>query len=158
MLVKDTVQRLGWWTTRGREDTSEEDLWGRILGLIEEDLEERRNKRLFVQSESGSRPKEIGDLTAQERRGLDPVLREHVVEGLLDRYLAEQGRVDLADKRRAYTKKVQDLTPNDLPDLIEADRLKTEEEHEKEREQAESSRAARDDSQRPVFSGLAGKR
>lgn len=107
------------------------DLWDRILGLIEQNLEERRSKNLLVevQGESGSCTKEIGELSAEERRGLHPVLREHVVERLLDRHLAEQGRVDLLERRRSYTREIRDLTPEDLPALIEADRLRNKEEY-----------------------------
>jgi len=64
------------------------------------------------------------------------------VEQLLDRYLAEQGNVDLVKKRRAYTKKIQDLTPEDLPALVEADRRRVEESQE-EREQADFIREVR---------------
>lgn len=114
------------------------DLWDRILGLIEQDLEERRSRKLFVEvaaetaarpGESGSCEKEIGELSAEERQSLHPVLREHVMERLLDRHLAEQGRVDLVERRRPYTSKIRDLTPEDLPALIEADRLRAEEEY-----------------------------
>ena len=114
------------------------DLWDRILGLIEQDLEERRSRKLFVEvaaetaarpGESGSYEKEIGELSAEERQSLHPVLREHVMERLLDRHLAEQGRVDLIERRRPYTKEIRDLTPEDLPALIAADRLRAEEEH-----------------------------
>jgi hypothetical protein len=107
------------------------DLWDRILGLIEQDLEERRSRKLFVEvrDESGSREKEIGELSAEERWSLHPVLREHVVERLLDRHLAEQGRVDLLARRHPYTREIRDLTPEDLPALIEADRLRAEEEY-----------------------------
>jgi hypothetical protein len=112
-------------------DLGAQDLWDRILGLIEQDLEERRSRRLLaeVRGESGSCEKEIGELSAEERRRLHPVLREHVVERLLDRHLAEQGRVDLLERRRPYTKEIRDLTPEDLPALIEADRLRNEEEY-----------------------------
>lgn len=113
------------------------DLWDRILGLIEQDLEERRSRKLFVEvaAETAARPdessceKEIGELSAEERQSLHPVLREHVVERLLDRHLAEQGRVDLVERRRPYTSEIRDLTPEDLPALIEADRLRAEEEY-----------------------------
>jgi hypothetical protein len=114
------------------------DLWDRILGLIEQDLEERRSRKLFVEvaAETAARPgefgsceKEIGELSAEERQSLHPVLREHVMERLLDRYLAEQGRVDLVERRRPYTGEIRDLTPEDLPALIEADRLRAEEEY-----------------------------
>src|SRR5215210_388405 len=129
---------------------SQDSLWDRILGLIEQNLDERRGRKLFVEvrDESGSYRKEIGELSASERRGLHPALREHVVEQLLDRYLAEQGCVDLLEKRRAYVKKIQDLTPEDLPALVEADRQRVEEEHRKERERAEFVREARVDLER----------
>jgi hypothetical protein len=119
-------------------------LWDRVLGLIEQDLVERRSRKLFVevQSEAGSYRKEIGALSTAERRSLHPALRERVVERLLDRYLAEQGDVDLVEKRRAYTKKIQDLTPEDLPALVEADRRRVEESRE-ERERAEFVREVR---------------
>jgi hypothetical protein len=109
-----------------------QDLWDRILVLIEQDLEERRSRKQFVEvrDESGSScEKEIGELSAEERWSLHPVLREHVVELLLDRHLAEQGLVDLLERRRPYTRDVRDLTPEDLPALIEADRLRAEEEY-----------------------------
>jgi hypothetical protein len=51
------------------------------------------------------------------------------MERLLDRHLAEQGRVDLVERRRPYTSEIRDLTPEDLPALIEADRLRAEEEY-----------------------------
>lgn len=117
-------------------DGATQDLWDRILGLIEQDLEERRSRKLFVtvRDESGSScEKEIGELSAEERRSLHPVLREHVVERLLDRHLAEQGRVDLLERRRPYTREIRNLTPEDVPALIEADRLRTEEEYHRER-------------------------
>ena len=117
-------------------DGATHDLWARILGLIEQDLEERRSRTLFVEvrDESGSScEKEIGELSAEERRSLHPVLREHVVERLLDRHLAEQGRVDLLERKRPYTREIRDLTPEDLPALIEADRLRAEEEYHRER-------------------------
>src|ERR671916_1731923 len=113
-------------------DGATHDLWDRILGLIEQDLEERRSRKLFVEvrDESGSScEKEIGELSAEERRRLHPVLREHVAERLLDRHLAEQGRVDLLERRHPYTKEIRNLTPEDLPALIEADRLRNEEEY-----------------------------
>jgi hypothetical protein len=64
------------------------------------------------------------------------------VEQLLDRYLAEQGYVDLVRKRRVYTKNIQDLTPEDLPALVEADRRRVEESQE-ERERADFIREVR---------------
>ncbi len=133
-----------------RERAGDSSLWERILDLIERDLAERRGRKTFVEvrGETGSCRKEIGELSAAERRGLHPALGERVAERLLDRYLAQQGCVDLADKRRAYTKKVWDLTPQDLPALVEAERQRTEEE----RERAEFVRDARADLERlPVF-------
>jgi hypothetical protein len=130
-------------------------LWDRILGLIEEDLNERRSRKLFVGvpgEESGSCRKEIGELSTAERRSLHPTLREYVAERLLDRYLAEQGCVDLVQRRRTYTKKIQDLTPEDLPALIEADRQRDEEESER----AEFVREAQADLERLFAAELAG--
>lgn len=163
-LVEGTAQRIGWGTIGGQnggtsntntEETGGEglSLWDRVFGLIEQDLAERRGGRLFVEvrSESGSCRKEIGELTAEERRSLHPDLREHVVERLLDRYLAEQDRVDLADKRRAYTKKLHDLTPEDLPALVYADRQRAEEKNDKEREQAEFAWEVRTGSERLII-------
>ena len=115
------------------EPTREAPLWERVLGLVEGDLVGRRNEKLFVEvrDEDGVVcRKEIGELSAAERHGLDPALKESVAKRLLDRHLAEQGRVDLVEKRRAYTKKVQDLTPDDLLALIEADRWRVEAERE----------------------------
>ena len=143
--VEDTGCRLSrtdeWPVPWGLEENEEADgrgpsLWDRILGLIEQDLAERRSRKLFVEvrGEPGSYRKEIEELSTAERRSLHPDLREHVVEQLLDRYLAKQGRVDLVEKRRAYTKKIEDLTPEDLPALVGADRQRTEE-HREEREE-----------------------
>ena len=125
----------------GRGRAGELSLWQRILALIEQDLAERRDEKLVVEvpaDESGSPyEKEIGELSASERRSLPPVLKEYVTERLLERYLAEQGYVDLLERRRPYTKKIGDLSPEDLPALVAADRQRTEEEHRKERERAE---------------------
>ncbi len=129
-------------------------LWERVLGLIEQDLDERRGRKLFVEvrGESGSRWKDIGELSTVERQSLHPALGEHVAERLLDRYLAEQGCVDLVQRRRTYTKKIQDLTPEDLPALIEADRQRDEEESER----AEFVREAQADLERLFAAELAG--
>jgi hypothetical protein len=130
------------------EHMGEYSLWGRLLSLVEQDLDERRSRKLFVEvrEESGPCRKEIGELSVEERRGLDPALRESVAERLLDRYLAGQGRVDLVEKRRTYTKKLGDLTPEDLPALVEADRCRTEED----RERAEFVRETQADLRRLV--------
>jgi hypothetical protein len=126
-------------------------LWEWVLGLIEHDLCERRTRKLFVEvrDESGTTcRKEIGELSVSERRSLDPALREHVLERLLDRHLAEQGRVDLLEKRRAYTKELKELVPEDLPAFIETDRQRTEEERRKGLEREEFVREARADLER----------
>jgi hypothetical protein len=104
-------------------------LWDRVLGLLEEDLAERRGRKVVVKvpGESGSYRKEIGELSYGELRGLDPVVREHVGEQILYRYLAEQGRVDLIERGYAYTKRIGELAPADLPALVEADRYRAEE-------------------------------
>jgi hypothetical protein len=125
------------------DHTGPPSLWERILALVEQDLTERRDRKVFVevQAGSGSYQKEIGELSTSERQSLPPTLREQVTEQLLDRYLAEQGRVDLAEKRRAYTKNIEDLTSEDLPDLVQADRQR----HEEERERADFVREAKID-------------
>jgi DNA-binding ferritin-like protein (Dps family) len=127
-------------------DESKSPLWDQVLGLLEEDLAERRSRSVIVgvPGESGMYQKEIRKLSVQELRSLDPGLREHVGEQLLDRYLAEQGYVDLIEKGSAYTKKIQDLTPADLPALIEADRYETEERRKK-REREKVVRDFRED-------------
>jgi hypothetical protein len=121
-------------------------LWDRILRSLEEDLAERRTKKVFVRVRDGSSSyeKEIGELSAEELRGLDDELHRQVAEQLLDRYLAEEGYVDLVEKRRAYTKRIWDLTPEDLPAVVEADRVKAEE-YRREREQARFVNAVRED-------------
>ncbi len=108
-------------------------LWNRVLGLLEEDLAERRSRKVVVEvpGESGSYRKEIGELSYGELRSLDPFLRDRVGEQILDRFLAEQGHVDLIERGQAYTKKTGEITPADLPALIEADRYRTEERRKK---------------------------
>lgn len=100
--------------TVGCLDSTTPRLWDRILGLTEQDLHERRSRKLFVEvrGESASCRKEIGELSTAERQGLHPVLRDRVVERLLDRHLAKQGYVDLAAKRRAYTKRSKTCRPS----------------------------------------------
>jgi hypothetical protein len=104
-------------------------LWDQIIRMLEQELDRRRSRRLFVTliGESGPYQKEIGELSVPERRGLTPALGEYVAEQLLERYLAEQGSVDLFERRHAYTKHIRDLTPTDLPALIEAERCRVEE-------------------------------
>ncbi len=141
-------------TAHSPDHATRRSLWDRILGLIEQDLNERRSGKLFVEvpGESSSGQKEIGELSTAERRSLHPALREYVAERLLDRYLAEQGCVDLVQRRRTYTKKIQDLTPEDLPALVEADRQRDEEESER----AEFVREAQADLERLFAAELAG--
>lgn len=145
-MIQVSTQETEAATRTRREQTGTLSLWERILGLIEQDLAERRNERFFVDvrdGESGSTcEKEIGDLSAHERRSLPPVLKEHVSDRLIERYVAGQGRVDLLERRRACTKKIEDLSPEDLPALIEAERQRAEEEHRKERERAELAQVA----------------
>lgn len=137
----------------GNNDTDPEGralfLWDRIIRLLEQELDWRRSRKLFVtlHGESGSYQKEIGELSALERRSLAPALREHVAEQLVERYLAEQGSVDLLERRHAYTKHIRDLTPTDLPALIEAERHRVEE-HQKERQRAEFAEVVRSDLER----------
>ena len=142
---------------RQRRDLS---LWERILTLVEQDLAERCTREFFVEVQEGEEDgsylkKEIGDLSSSERQGLPPALREHVLELLLDRHLAQQGRVDLFQRRRAYTKKIEELTPEDLPALIEAERQRVEEEGRKELERERFLREARADLERLLANELA---
>ena len=126
----------------GNNDTEPEGrdlfLWDQIIRLLEQELDWRRSRKLFVtlKGESSSYQKEIGELSVSERRSLAPALREHVADQLIERYLAEQGIVDLLERRHAYTKHIRDLTPTDLPALIEAERHRVEELQE-ERKRAE---------------------
>ena len=137
----------------GNNDTQLEgrgfSLWDRIIGLLEQELDWRSSRKLFVtlKGESGSYQKEIGELLPSERRSLAPALREHVAEQLLERYLAEQGSVDLLERRHAYTKLIRDLTPTDLPALIAAERHRVEV-HQEERERAEFVEDVRSDLER----------
>jgi hypothetical protein len=121
-------------------------LWELVLRLIEEDLSRRASARLFVEvpeKESGPYRKEIGDLSAGERRRLHPTLAQRVAEMLLDRYLAQQGYLDLLERRSASRKKVGELLPEDLPALIEADHQRIEEKRRTHSEQAKFVEEAR---------------
>jgi hypothetical protein len=137
----------------GNNDTEPEGrgffLWDRIIGLLEQELDWRRRRKLFVtlKGESSSYQKEIGELSASERRSLAPALREHVADQLVERYLTEQGSVDLLERRHAYTKHIRDLSPTDLPALIEAERHRVEE-HQEKRERAEFVEVVRSDLER----------
>jgi hypothetical protein len=65
----------------GNNDTHPEGrglfLWDRIIRLLEQELNWRRSRKLFVtlKGDSGSYQKEIGELSASERRSLAPALR-----------------------------------------------------------------------------------
>jgi hypothetical protein len=119
---------LGMRQLTGKNDTEPEGrglfLWDRIIGLLEQELDWRRSRKLFVtlKGECGSYQKEIGELSASERGILAPALGGYVADQLIERYLAEQGSVDLFERRHAYTKCIRDLAPTDLPALIEAER------------------------------------
>ena len=134
---------------RNVEMVEKRSLWNQILGLLEEDLAQRRSAKVFVKVRggTGTHLKEVSELSISERRSLDPDLREYVVEQLLDRHLAEQGYVDLVKNRRHYTKRIQDITPQDLPALVEAERYKAEE-HGRRREQEEFVRDVHEDLER----------
>jgi hypothetical protein len=73
-----------------------------ILPLPEEDLTELRHIKVFVEVRGGSGPdrKEIGELSRAEMRTLEPGIRIRVVNRLLERYLAEQGHLDILEERR----------------------------------------------------------
>lgn len=93
-------------------------------------MAERRARKVVVEVAGEPGPsyrKEIGKLSYAELRSLDPLLREHVGEQILDRHLAQQGYVDLIERGRAYTKKIRELAPADLPALVEAERYRAEE-------------------------------
>ena len=134
---------------RNVEMVEKRSLWNQILGLLEEDLAQRRSAKVFVKvrGETGTHLKEVSELSISERRSLDPDLREYVVEQLLDRHLAEECYVDLVKNRRHYTKRIQDITPQDLPALVEAERYKAEE-HGRRREQEEFVREVHKDLER----------
>jgi hypothetical protein len=92
---------------------SKRSLWERILKLVEEDLAQRRDRKVVieVQGEPGLLRKEIAELSAEELRSLDL-------------------------GRHTYTKAIGDLTPTDLPAVIAADLFMTEEQrNEGEREE-----------------------
>jgi hypothetical protein len=134
-------------TTQTRE--AKRSLWERILALLEEDLAERRHGKLFVEVPGELSPyhKEIGELSGAEISSLEPPLRTRVVNRLLERYLVEQGHVDLLKGRHPYTKDIRELTPEDLPALIEADREKAEE-HREERQREAFAREVQEDLER----------
>jgi len=55
-----------------------------------------------VPGESGPDRKEIGGLSQADMRTLEPGLRIRMVNHLLERYLAEQGNLDILERRRPY--------------------------------------------------------
>ena len=66
--------------------------------------------------------KEIGQLSTTDLQSLHPALEQYVLERLLDRSLAKQGYIDLVERGHPYTKKVEELAPQDLPALMQAER------------------------------------
>ena len=117
----DNVQKAHWGEAQGKNQS----LWERILTLLEDDLACRRERKIYVRVPDGAGSyAEIGDLSTEQLRSLDGGLHGWVAEHLLDRYLAEGGYVDLLGKRHAYTKRIDDLLPEDLPALVEADRVR----------------------------------
>jgi|SRR5215207_1101614 len=87
-----------------------------ILTLLEEDLAERRHSKVFVDvvGESGPYHKEIGELSQAEMRTLEPGLRIRVVNRLLERYVDEQGHLELLVGRHPHTKDIRDIAPANL--------------------------------------------
>src|SRR5215208_2534394 len=67
-----------------------------------------------VPGESGAYHKEIGELSQAEMRTLEPGLRIRVVNRLLERYVAEQGHIDLLVGRHPHTKDIRDIAPANL--------------------------------------------
>jgi hypothetical protein len=87
-----------------------------ILALLEEDLDGSRHSKVYVDvlGECGPYHKEIGELSQTEMRTLEPGLRIRVVNRLLERYLAEQGHLDLLVATHPHTKDIRDLAPANL--------------------------------------------
>jgi len=75
-----------------------------ILAVVEEDLVERPHSKVFVEVSGESVPyhKEIGELSQADMRTLEPSLRIRMVNRLLERYVAEQGNLDILERRRPY--------------------------------------------------------
>jgi hypothetical protein len=75
-----------------------------ILAVVEEDLVERPHSKVFVDVSGECVPyhKEIGELSQAEMKTLEPSLRIRVVNRLLERYLAEQGHLNILEGRRPY--------------------------------------------------------
>ena len=135
---------------QSQAQTGNPSLWSRILALLGEDLAERRERKILVRVPDGTGLyAEIGDLSTEQLRSLDSGLHGWVAEQLLDRYLADGGFVDLLGRRRAYTKRIEDLVPEDLPALVEAERVKVEE-HLEELDRARFASAVRGDLERLV--------
>ena len=73
-----------------------------ILAVVEEDLVESPHSKVFEEVPGGSGPdrKEIGELSQADMRTLEPGLGIRMVDRLLERYLAEQGHLDILEERR----------------------------------------------------------
>ena len=89
---------------------------GGILAVVEEDLVERPHSKVFVDVSGECVPyhKEIGELSQAEIRSLEPELRTRVVNRLLDRYLAEQGHLNILEGRHPHTKDIRHIAPANL--------------------------------------------
>jgi hypothetical protein len=101
-------------TTETRE--AKRSLWERILALLEQDLAERRHSKVFVDvpGEYGPYHKEIGELSQAEMKTLEPSLRIRVVNRLLERYVDEQGHLNILEGRHPHTKDIRDIAPANL--------------------------------------------
>jgi hypothetical protein len=80
------------------------------------------NPALLAKRRSGSSPqRNAGACT----RSCENTLRSYYLIGIW----RSKDRVDLLERKRPCTREIRDLTPENLPALIEADRLRAEEEY-----------------------------
>jgi hypothetical protein len=87
-----------------------------ILAVVEEDLVERPHSKVFVDVSGECVPyhKEIGELSPAEMKTLEPSLRIRVVNRLLERYVDEQGHLNILEGRHPHTKDIRDIAPANL--------------------------------------------
>jgi hypothetical protein len=87
-----------------------------ILAVVEEDLVERPHSKVFVDVSGECVPyhKEIGELSQAEMKTLEPSLRIRVVNRLLERYVDEQGHLNILEGRHPHTKDIRDIAPANL--------------------------------------------
>jgi len=87
-----------------------------ILAVVEEDLVESPHSKVFEEVPGGSGPdrKEIGELSQADMRTLEPGLGIRMVDRLLERYLAEQGNLNILEGRHPHTKDIRDIAPANL--------------------------------------------